>query len=197
MSAQHEQVEVARWYTPALRIPKLIGKLPSGERIWGGPYRPVQLGTAVLTAALGVKTMGVWGHFHPLGNYAALVAAALALGWLARYIPHGSTNPLAYLSGGAKVAARPTHGSWGTYPVKVADPVQVRSRVAVHALPGVVAGEHEARIAPAHEVAPVEATVVVPDLTDAPALPTPSTPSASPAPSPAAVEDKLAALLGR
>jgi hypothetical protein len=177
MSSGREQVEVARWYTPALRIPKLIGKLPSGERIWGGPYRPVQLGTAVLTAALGVKTMGVWGHFHPLANYAVVIGAAYALGWLARYIPHGSTNPLAYISGSARVASRPTHGTWGRYAVTSAEPVRVRSQLAVHALPG------------APETAACSRPVITAEPDPTPVPPQPA--------SPAAVEDKLAALLAR
>ena len=50
-----EPVEVLRWYTSALRIPRLIGKLTSGERIWGGPYTVTQ---AVVGGDLGALVEG-------------------------------------------------------------------------------------------------------------------------------------------
>lgn len=173
MSTDQEQVEVARWYTPALRIPKLVGKLPSGERIWGGPYRPVQLGLGVVTAGVGIKTMGLWGTFHPLLNYVVLLVAAAGVTWVARYLPNGSTNPLDVVRGGARVALSSTHGNWGTYPVRAVDPIQMRSRVAVHALP---------------DTPVLEARDVIDTPPKNPSQPLPATPQ---------VENKLAALLTR
>lgn len=186
MSSDHEQVEVARWYTPALRIPKLVGKLPSGERIWGGPYRPVQLGLGVVTAGVGIKTMGLWGEFHPLVNYLVLLASAAGVTWVARWLPNGSTNPFDVLRGGARVALSSTHASWGGYPVRVVDPVQVRSRVVVHPLPDVLLVETSATEQSATpSAADAEASV---DLRPA------ATENVSGSPG---VEDKLAALLTR
>lgn len=187
MSVEQEQVEVARWYTPALRIPKLVGKLPSGERIWGGPYRPVQLGLGVITAGVGIKTMGLWGNFHPLFNYVVLLAAAAGVTWVARYLPNGSTNPLDVVRGGARVALSSTHGNWGTYSVRAVDPVQVRSRVAVHLLadaPVVEMSAAEPDPAPGVGGAAIATQAHPPTASKA----LPVTPG---------VEDKLAALLTR
>lgn len=183
MSRTEEPVEVARWYTPALRVPKLIGKIPSGERIPGGPYRPVQLGTAVAVMIVANATMGLWGGGNnQLVNYGICVAAGLGLGWLARYLPHGGTNPLVFISGGARVMARPTHGSWGRYAVTTANAVQVRSRARAHTLPAT------SSTPPA--TTPAEAAA-------AKAPTTPTTPPQPVAPSATAVDDKLAALLAR
>lgn len=176
----HEQIEVARWYTPALRLPKMIGKLPSGERIWGGPYRPVQLGTGFVVAALGVKTMGLWGLWHPIINYVVLIATAAGTAWLMRFIPHGATNPLMIISGGARVATRPTHGAWGRYPVRQAAAVAVRTRVHTHQLPQTPASTP---------------TLEPPAPAPAPVSQVPK--NSAPAPGSAAIEDKLAALLTR
>jgi hypothetical protein len=98
-----------RWYTRALRIPRLIGKLPSGERIKGGPYRPGQAVACVVTAVLLQKTMRWWGGlfdgpFAYLQAWGVLIAVSVAMLFAARRIPTSTVNPLIAVGGAARLA---------------------------------------------------------------------------------------------
>lgn len=97
--------EVLRWYTRALKIPQLIGKLPSGERIKGGPYRPVQLISGLVVLVIGVWTMSWWGSFTGTGilgtglRILIVVALAVITALLAKNVPLGMISPTVYLGG--------------------------------------------------------------------------------------------------
>lgn len=85
--------EVARFFTAARRFSKLLGKLPDGTRIPGGPYTIVQ-GVVVIVAAAGA--LMTRGHLWTFGSFLIDVPMALAvaagLGILAGRIPTRNRN---------------------------------------------------------------------------------------------------------
>lgn len=111
MSAE-QGVEVTRWYTSALRIPRLIGKLPSGERIWGGPYTVAQVVVAVAVLIVGFKTMGLWGYSNLLVNGTTLLGVSAAALVLAGQIPSTGTNPAVLIQGSLTQLSRRPVGTW-------------------------------------------------------------------------------------
>jgi hypothetical protein len=54
---------VGHCYTKARRFPLVIGKLPGGGRIPGGPYSLHQIGAMVLAAIVLKQTSAIWAHF--------------------------------------------------------------------------------------------------------------------------------------
>ena len=75
----NDQVEVVRWYTRARRFPKLIGKTPGGEKIWGGPYTLMQFIVGASVFFISVKTRDLWGNFGVVGDIA--LAGGASIGW--------------------------------------------------------------------------------------------------------------------
>lgn len=176
---QHTAAESMRWYTRALKIPRLIGKLPSGERIKGGPYRQSQLVTAGGLVLIGQPTMRWWGHWGFFGNWGILLGVAAAAGVAAKYIPTGTVNPLQIAVGALRLAGRPRTGLWCGRPASVgAAPTRVIARVTTSTAPPPTVGR----------AAPAPPTIPPP----APSLPVPAPAVQSEV---AGVESKLAALL--
>lgn len=105
MSVDHVEQDALRWYTPALRIPKFLGKLPSGERLPGGPYTQAQGAVFAVVVVAAGSTLQWWrpllpeGQLWGLGAYLVVIVAALAAGLAARFAPRTSMNPLTILGG--------------------------------------------------------------------------------------------------
>lgn len=111
--AEPTRTQVLRWYTTARRgLPILIGKLPKGERIWGGPYTLGQLAAFGVTLVLGQVTMGLWGQWGGLGNILVLVGVAVAVMILWGRLPTEKLNVWAWVQG---VQAATTLSSRGRY----------------------------------------------------------------------------------
>lgn len=73
--AADEPVEVVKWYTRARRFPQLIGKLPDGRRIWGGPYTYTQVIAGAVLIVVLAKTASIWAQFGVIGNIVIGVGA--------------------------------------------------------------------------------------------------------------------------
>lgn len=106
MSFDHVEQDALRWYTPALRIPKFLGKLPSGERLPGGPYTQAQGAVFAVVVVAAGSTLQWWrplllpeGQLWGLGAYVIVIAAAVAAGMAARFAPRTSMNPVTILGG--------------------------------------------------------------------------------------------------
>ncbi|PRY09922.1 hypothetical protein [Kineococcus rhizosphaerae] len=72
-------VRVTRFYTAVRRIPTLVGKLPNGGFIPGGPYTLGQVAVMLLVAVGGFYTMPWWGGGQGanLGNFIKLALAVV------------------------------------------------------------------------------------------------------------------------
>ena len=127
-----ETDQVLRWYTPAMRIPLFVGKLPSGERIWGGPYTAAQGAVFAVVLVLGLSTRGLWGglvdqsSWGGLATYAVIILVAAVAGFAARYVPRTTMNPVAIAAGAVSVTV-PRRGTGRGR----RGPAPVRSRVTI------------------------------------------------------------------
>lgn len=179
--------EILRWYTRALRIPRLIGKLPSGERIKGGPYRQSQVVGAGAILVVGEQTMRWWGHWGFFGNWAALLLAAAAVGIATKYVPIGTVTPLVMAGGALGQASRVRSGLWCGHRVQLPRQSRLRSRVTL-----------TPTVLPTQPTAPPTTSRATP-VADTPARPRAVSSARVPA-TPAGgfvdVESKLAALIG-
>lgn len=111
-------VEVTRWYTSALKIPRMIGKLPSGERLWGGPYTLTQGTVGVGVFIVGFKTMGWWGYSNLLVNGFTLFAVSAIALVLVGQIPSTGANPAVLIQGSLSQLTRRAVGTWRGSPLQ-------------------------------------------------------------------------------
>jgi hypothetical protein len=114
-SPSDEKVLVGHSYTRARKHPLVIGKLPGGGRIPGGPYTITQIVTMVAVFVLLVSTRDLWAVFG-LGNALVIIVAPWGLAWLMRYARLDGRDPARALLGlvvygtsppGGRLAGRP------------------------------------------------------------------------------------------
>lgn len=112
-----------RWYTKARRFPKMLGRMPDGTRIWGGPYTFTQLGAGAATAVVLKSTTWLWAQGGLLVNlFTALMFIGAAV-YFAGYLPPGMRNPITLAPGFARTFGRGwrLHGE----PIATVKPQQV------------------------------------------------------------------------
>ena len=82
------EVQVGRFYTAARKFKQLIGVLPDGTQLAGGPYTVTQFVVALVVGGAGLLTrsMGLWG-----GNFIVdgllIVAVGAGAGFLVGKLP--------------------------------------------------------------------------------------------------------------
>jgi hypothetical protein len=130
MSAEPAGGEVVRFYTKARRFPRLLGKWPSGEPIWGGPYTSAQAIGGIATLLLLKETFGVWAKFG-LANALILLGVPYGVTLALRKLPLAGRSPLRLAAGFISAYTQPSHGWLRGRPVRPPRPVKVRSRVTV------------------------------------------------------------------
>lgn len=203
-----EPVEVLRWYTSALRIPRLIGKLTSGERIWGGPYTVTQAVVGGVVLILGVKTMPWWGPIHLFGegligfvaNWAVVAGSAFALVKISGNIPTSRVNVGLALRGGWRQLIRRTHVRWRGSRPQVGRKSTRAGRVVITdmAVSGGVTARSSSHVPAAASTPQPSVQPIAPIGRPMPSASPAEISSSRPGPeSTAAVVDKLAALVGR
>lgn len=118
--AEQRAPERARFYTSTRRIPVVFGRLPSGERIWGGPYTSWQIIASVLTLPTAWLVLVAFGVTSTL--VVAVMSALLALGAGvgAGRIPTDIRNPLAIVAEAAGALTAPTRGRVAGQPLTFA-----------------------------------------------------------------------------
>lgn len=173
-----------KWFTRVRRIPTLIGKMPSGERIKGGPYKASQLvafGSVLVVslwsmkwwAQLPVYSTGVDGQFYA---YATAGVAAVGAGLIAkRTTPTEGQSAVATGSGAARLLTSsrdPRFGQGSAVPRATRRPAR-RVRITITEAPA--------------------AEVRLPSLADP--IEAPSTAPQSPQTAPSSAQQKLTALL--
>ncbi|HKE51675.1 MAG TPA: hypothetical protein VKE25_09200 [Actinomycetes bacterium] len=84
---------VGHCYTKARRFPLVIGKLPGGGRIPGGPYSLHQIGAMVVAAIVLKQTSPIWAHFGLL-NLVVFVAVPYGLAFALRHARIDGRSPI-------------------------------------------------------------------------------------------------------
>lgn len=151
--------ETARFFTRARRIPILVGRLPDGHALPGGPYTLVQVLSAAGTGLVLSKTTALWAHLGGLLDLVFAGCLVLAVLWGAGKLPSSGRNPFTWVLGAAALYSTPRQGSVRGRPLRVSRPRRVEHRIVVA---GVPAGP-----APTAPAAP--AAVETPSVTPAPA----------------------------
>ncbi|MFD5025033.1 hypothetical protein [Streptomyces sp. NPDC058373] len=120
-TAPHEEdpdILIGRCYTYARRFPLVMGRLPGGGRLWGGPYTIPQAIVIVTTAILLITTQEVWARFGVLGNVAIAVGLPLALGLVVRRMRIDGRHPFAVLASMLGLIGAPSAGRIGGRPLR-------------------------------------------------------------------------------
>ncbi|MFE7505128.1 hypothetical protein [Promicromonospora sp. NPDC057488] len=138
--------ETAKFYTKARRIPMLVGKLPSGGRIWGGPYTITQVGAGAVVAFALWKTAPLWAQLGGFMNIVVAVGVVVGVVWATGKLPSSGRNPVAFVMDAMNLTSSPGRLSGG----QVALP---KPRLMTHRVMVVVPG------AAAHVAQPVRAAV--------------------------------------
>lgn len=160
---QVEELEVARFYTRSRRFPKMVGRLPDGTRIWGGPYTPVQFlaGGVVLLGALITRS---WWGFD--GSLLFDLPVAVGMAWGAAYltgrIPVTKRNLLSIIGGAITAVRAPRAGRYRAAPIRLRPPHQVTGRVQIDELTTSGVGVPADRAAPV-STEPAPAVVAAPE----------------------------------
>lgn len=107
------ELETAKFYTRARRIPMLVGKMPSGGRIWGGPYTITQIGAGFVVGLVLWQTTELWARLGGFMN--VVLAAGLVIGtvWITGKIPNTGRNPATWVMDALNLTTNPGRLSGG------------------------------------------------------------------------------------
>lgn len=121
--------DVARFFSHARRIPLLVGKMPDGTKIYGGPYTIYQIVGLLGTLALAYTTHDLWTTDAIIADLLLAVVLSLGVGLLAGFIPTNTRNPaVAVYTFGTAVKA-PRNGECRGRVLKLKKPHQPRIRL--------------------------------------------------------------------
>ncbi|PZF82774.1 hypothetical protein [Jiangella anatolica] len=190
MAEDPEQLETVKYYTRARKFPQLLGRMPDGTKIPGGPYTVQQLIAAILIIVVGGLTIDTWGVFGVFGNIALLFGTAFAAVFLIGRLPMNGRNPLYALIGLYRSLNAPASGRYQGRPVRFRRPRRIRHRTTVYLgpLPGTD---------PWAELEPGVLAAAVAELPDGLRQRLERTPAAPPAAEPVAIPEPAAAPAGR
>ncbi|MCP2265183.1 hypothetical protein ACFQHV_18455 [Promicromonospora thailandica] len=99
--------ETAKFYTKARRIPMLVGKLPSGGRIWGGPYTITQVGAGAVVAFTLWQTAPLWARLGGFMNIVVAVGLVVGTVWATGKLPSSGRNPVAFVMDAMNLTSSP------------------------------------------------------------------------------------------
>jgi len=101
--------QIGRSYTRARRFPLVIGKLPGGGRILGGPYTMTQVGVMVAAIVVLRVTAPIWAHLS-YGDALVYIAVPYGLGYLVRRARFEGREPLRAGAGALTAFGSPPGG---------------------------------------------------------------------------------------
>ena len=122
MSGHDATFDVARFYTRSRRFPRMVGRLPEGTKIWGGPYSFTQLGIGLATAAVLIATRGVWGLGSIVLDLALIAAGSWGAAFAGRLIPLSNVSPVVLAATAFGAVAAPRYGTFNGRPWTPARP---------------------------------------------------------------------------
>lgn len=116
--SEPQSESVVRYYTRSRRIRQLIGSLPDGTRIPGGPYTIPQVLGGFSVIGLGAATMSIWGAgMNALLRPSLLFVAAYGAMWGLGRLRLGNRSPLALTLGAVAALRSPRSGRYDGRPV--------------------------------------------------------------------------------
>jgi hypothetical protein len=180
--AYQSEAPIARFFTRARRIPMLLGKLPGGGKIPGGPYTLPQISFGVVVFVVGWWTKPIWGPpiGAPLIQTAALLLVCAGVVFVSGRIPT-TRRKLSDLALSTLTAVHaPSTGRYDGSAVRLAAPHQVTGTTAIcfdddelaaaRAVPAAVAAPKRAKAAK-HPRLVVTPAPAAPELIPAAAAP--------------------------
>lgn len=181
--------EVARFYTRSRKFPRMVGRLPEGTRIWGGPYTFTQLGLGVAAMLGALLTRSVWSTGSILVDLALILGIGWGVAYLGRYIPMTSLNPIVVLGTALGAFSAPRAGTYRGRPIALPKPHGAGGRVVVDE-PGAPPCDALAPRRPVRRrdprARPVPSSRPIPAPVSAPPIPAPAAAPPMPAPDRAA-----------
>ncbi|MGO2110397.1 MAG: hypothetical protein ACTH31_02170 [Pseudoclavibacter sp.] len=111
--------ETARFYTASRKYPRMIGRLPEGTRLWGGPYTFTQLGSGAAALALALAARPLWSTGSLVVDLLIGVGVAWGAAFAARALPTSRLNPAVVLSAALEVAFAPRGGTYRGRAVRI------------------------------------------------------------------------------
>jgi len=165
-------VHVARFFTIARKFPILIGKLPNGGRIWGGPYTMGQAVIGMTALIVGWNTRSWWSTQSIVGDLGILVAVAATSVFLARKIPSTRRNAANVLIDAQVAITVPAAGRYRGKPIRIRKPHLVAGKTIAMLLPGEPSVAHLPATTSAPRAASTPVVVVqIPLVEETPAVP--------------------------
>lgn len=172
--------EVARFFSQARRIPMLVGKLPDGTKIWGGPYTIYQVAALLIVGAGLYLFHDLWGTGAVFADLFMGAVIAVAAAVLAGQIPLDARNPVITVGGFGNALQAPRTGKYRGQAPRLRRPHRSKSMVSVHilapetvdAVPGdrpeldaeEGMGEESVSVPPEREGSPLPETAPAPSL---------------------------------
>lgn len=104
---------IGKFYTSARRFKQVMGSLPDGTPIPGGPYTYVQVATMVVSMIFGWVTRGLWGTSSTIGDLIVLLIFSAGISFLLGKLPSSRRSPLRLLGSVLVLALHPgPGGNW-------------------------------------------------------------------------------------
>lgn len=123
--------EPARFFTRARRIPILVGRLPDGRPMPGGPYTLVQVLSGAGVGLTLSKTTVLWAHFGGLLDLVFAGCVVVGVVWGTGKLPSSGRNPFTWVLDAVSLYSTPHQGSLRGRPLRVSRPRLVRHRLVV------------------------------------------------------------------
>ena len=117
-------------YTRALRVPALVGKIPGGGRLVGGPYTMTQFVGGSAALLLGMTTVDSVLHLGWLGNRLMVLCVVAGVVFGLGVIKPGGRDPLSAAMALLGVYGAPRAGRTRGRPIRLPRPHVARHRVA-------------------------------------------------------------------
>lgn len=111
--------EFGRFYTSARFFKQVLGSLPDGTKIPGGPYTHTQIGTMLGIIVGGWILRGFWTTGSGFGDIFMLLAVAVGVGYLIAQLPASRRNPLKLVGSAITLLTHPGPGGrWKGKPLR-------------------------------------------------------------------------------
>lgn len=126
-----EQPEVLRWYTPARRLQRLVGKAPGGGYYPGGPYPITAIfGAGVVLLVLTLTKDLIWSTGDWLTDSVLIPGvSALVVLFALKKVKPGGRNPLSAGWAFCSAVTSPSYGRYRGRALRSGRPRRVRHRI--------------------------------------------------------------------